>query len=276
MSKVKVNQFLQDLAKHSDAVKKCTAPLRHLGVTCFYYLSIKNNGDHVLLTDCPEVDDYYYDEKLYVKDPYLRHPDNYHSGFFFFETNQKQEFDASLAYIVRKFKISPLIGLCEKQEDSVEFFGFWGESNKSHYLERVYLNYASLLKAFANHFKEECRSIIKPDVGPFLSLRKLIGPDLFDCTATLQPKIDAESLRKCLIEIGFAAEVAKADSLSRRERECVRLLLKGKSMKETAALLSLSPRTVEHYVDTIKIKFSCQYKNEVFAIAEQLFEFGLI
>jgi len=56
-----INQLLQDLSKHSDAVKKCTRPLTNLGITCFYYVHIKNNGDYVLLTDCPHIDEYYFD-----------------------------------------------------------------------------------------------------------------------------------------------------------------------------------------------------------------------
>ena len=132
-----LNQFLKDLSKTSDAVKKCTRPLNHLGVTCFYYVLIKENGDQILLTDCPHVDEYYYQEKLYLKDPYLRHPDNYEPGLFFFESNKKEEYDQSLSYLERFFKISPLIGLCEKQVDSVEFFGFWGESEKSQVLIKL-------------------------------------------------------------------------------------------------------------------------------------------
>lgn len=271
-----LNQFLKDLGQHSDAVKKCTRPLLHLGITCFYYVYIDKNGNQVLLTDCPEVDDYYYDQKLYVKDPYLRHPDNYHPGFFLFESNNKEEYDDSLAYLARTFKISPIVGLCEKQEDAVEFFGFWGEARQSNAFERVYLNYAHLLKAFATHFKEKCSKIIQHEVGPSLSLPELIGHELFDCTATLQPKLDEKCLRKCLLDIGLGHEVELADALSRRERECIKLLLKGKSMKETAALLRLSPRTVEHYLENVKIKFDCQFKNELFSIAERLFEFGLI
>ncbi len=271
-----LNQFLKDLGRYSDIVKNCTRPLYHLGVSCFYYVYIDKNGNQVLLTDRPDVDDYYYDEKLFYNDPYLRHPDNYHPGFFFFETNHKNEFDNSLAYVVRTFKIEPIVGLCEKQEDAVEFFGFWGEANQSKNFERVYLNYANLLKAFAAHFKEKCSTIIQHEVGPSLSLPELIGQDLFDSTSTLQPKLDEQVLRKCLLDIGLSHEVEQADSLSRRERDCIKLLLKGKSMKETAALLRLSPRTVEHYLESVKIKFDCKYKNELFSIAERLCEFGLL
>ncbi len=272
MSDNQIRQFLKDLSKHSDAVKRCTRPLRHLGITCFYYLSIKDNGEHVLVTDHPEVADYYYDQKLYANDPYLRHPNNYKSGFFSIDTSHKEEFDASLVYIVRNFKMVPLIGLCERAKDSVEFFGFWGEIDAI----QIATKYTPLLQAFATHFKKECKSIIQPETGPSLCLRELLGAKQFDTVNTLQHQEEAKLIRKYLIEIGYEEHVTKADSLSQREKECIRLLLKGKAMKETASILHLSPRTIEHYINSAKSKLDYSYKNELFTFAEELAEFGLL
>lgn len=270
-----INQFLSDLSKHSNAVKQTCLPLRHLGVTCFYYVSIKKNGDHILLTDCPHIDEYYYQEKIYLKDPYVRHPDNFQPGFFFFENNQ--EFDESLIHTVERFRISPLVGLCKKQEDGgVEFFGFWGESQRTSAFENIYLNYTTLLKTFASYFKEECSTIIQKNTVPCLSLRELIGPDLFDAKITSQANEKEKLLRKVLIEMGFATDVAMAEKLSSRERECLTFLVQGKSSKEIASLLNLSPRTIEHYFEHIKNKLNFQYKNELFSFADRLIKFGLI
>jgi DNA-binding CsgD family transcriptional regulator len=43
--------------------------------------------------------------------------------------------------------------------------------------------------------------------------------------------------------------------LSRREREIVTLLVAGRSAKEAAATLGLSPRTVETYLERLKRRF---------------------
>jgi DNA-binding CsgD family transcriptional regulator len=43
--------------------------------------------------------------------------------------------------------------------------------------------------------------------------------------------------------------------LSRREREIVALLIAGRSVKEAAAALGLSPRTVEDYLARLKRRF---------------------
>lgn len=51
--------------------------------------------------------------------------------------------------------------------------------------------------------------------------------------------------------------------LTKRECECVFLLIRGKTAKEIAGLLSLSKRTVESYVENIKNKMNCQNKVEI-------------
>ena len=43
--------------------------------------------------------------------------------------------------------------------------------------------------------------------------------------------------------------------LSRRERQIVGLLIGGRSVKESAAVLGLSPRTVEGYLERLKQRF---------------------
>lgn len=52
--------------------------------------------------------------------------------------------------------------------------------------------------------------------------------------------------------------------LTKREYETLRELIKGKSNKEIAKILSLSPRTIDDYVESIKSKFSFQKKAELF------------
>lgn len=54
-----------------------------------------------------------------------------------------------------------------------------------------------------------------------------------------------------------------ASSLTKRQLACVHLLTKGMTMKQIAKSLSLSPRTVEHYLEAAKIKLNCLSKTEL-------------
>jgi DNA-binding CsgD family transcriptional regulator len=50
---------------------------------------------------------------------------------------------------------------------------------------------------------------------------------------------------------------------TKREAQCMLLLLKGKTMKEAADILSLSARTIEYYIKNMKIKIECRTKSEL-------------
>jgi DNA-binding CsgD family transcriptional regulator len=61
-------------------------------------------------------------------------------------------------------------------------------------------------------------------------------------------------------------------SISNRKRQCLELLLEGKSAKETALLLNLSHRTVEAYIDMLKVKFDCRTKLTLISRIHQMKE----
>ena len=51
--------------------------------------------------------------------------------------------------------------------------------------------------------------------------------------------------------------------LSKQQQACVFFLMRGKSMKEIAAILNLSVRTVESYFTMIKLKLGCTSKSQI-------------
>lgn len=63
--------------------------------------------------------------------------------------------------------------------------------------------------------------------------------------------------------IGDTASTYLTMQLSPRQLECLFFLLRGKTYKEIARILELSPRTIEKHVDILKEKFSSQSKNEL-------------
>jgi DNA-binding CsgD family transcriptional regulator len=51
--------------------------------------------------------------------------------------------------------------------------------------------------------------------------------------------------------------------LTIKQENCLFLLLRGKTIKEIAKILKLSPRTVENHMDGIKIKLGCKNKSDM-------------
>lgn len=58
--------------------------------------------------------------------------------------------------------------------------------------------------------------------------------------------------------------------LSRRQSECLFYFIRGKTIKGIAEILKLSPRTVEEYLNQVKLKFNCQTKPDLIEAAIQL------
>lgn len=89
-------------------------------------------------------------------------------------------------------------------------------------------------------------------------------------------EVNLESITLFLKDLGKQGYSQKASLLSSRERECLKILLQGKTAKETAAILSLTYRTIESYFENIKNKLSCSNKKELFPIAQILEKLGFL
>jgi len=103
----------------------------------------------------------------------------------------------------------------------------------------------------------------------------LKGED-FLCDELICPEIISSTRLAYYRDLGMGAEAKKAERLSCRERQCLRLLIEEKTAKETASILGLSRRTVEYYFENIKNKLSCWSKKEILSMARAFEELGLL
>jgi len=62
--------------------------------------------------------------------------------------------------------------------------------------------------------------------------------------------------------------------LSPREKQCLTLFQQAMTYTEIGSLLNLSPRTVEHYVESIKNKLNIHTRTELRIAAQKLVELG--
>lgn len=61
--------------------------------------------------------------------------------------------------------------------------------------------------------------------------------------------------------------------LSNRQKQCIEHLLKGQTAREIANQLNLSHRTIEHYIELLKIKFDC--RNKVQLVCRIIQQYGI-
>ncbi|MBF8263106.1 MAG: hypothetical protein HW387_771 [Parachlamydiales bacterium] len=260
--------------KYYNQIAKASQPLQnYFDITCLDYLKIYNDGRFVYLTNRPDCAEYYASEQLFRIDPYFRHPDTHQAGFFWLRINSSDDFKNYTCKISRQFNIhSPLV-FSEKGSNYVEIFCFSGEKEET--LHILYLKHSKLLRLFATHYKKELCLLLNKMEEESFSLVDLQGK-AFYAGLDQSPAINTESLHAYLIALGKKEEIKKAASLSQRERDCLRLLIRGNSAKDSALELHHSPRTVEFYLENVKNKLGCSNKHELFVIAGDFENLGLL
>ncbi len=259
----------------SDRIKKTTEPLNiHLGISCFFYIRITYQGQLIWLGNRPDCAEYYVDQKHFIKDPCMMHPISWESGCSLLEKVAPDNYQKTfLKETENLFDLNSWIILSKKELEFVELFGFVGEKRSQ--LEKIYLNHTYLLKSFTTYFKKEMNSVICQMAEESISLVALKGEDYYP-NSPIHPKIDLTTYQAFLEDCGMRSQIKKAALLSKRERQCIKLFLLGKSAKETALDLNLSPRTIEFYFENIKNKLICRNKCEIFSFCRDLEDLGLL
>lgn len=147
---------------------------------------------------------------------------------------------------------------------------------------RIKQNDLIVVKQDKMHIFEE--SFIKPISGFSMSIltfkfpwynenNEIIG--IFGCSTTISSGIAKflEDIQKLgllisnqfnsLSDINLTGGEIYGKYLSYQELNCLQLLLKGMTIKKIAANLCLSPRTVEHYLQNIKLKLNVTSTSEL-------------
>lgn len=119
-----------------------------------------------------------------------------------------------------------------RKKDYVELWSFIGQTYQPMFHDFC-INNISMLKELANL----CVSSLSEQEGLFLTER-------------------------AFIPLNIASDFDKK-FLTYREIECARLIIMGRTAKEIARDLNISPKTVEVYINNIKRKTGCHYKHEL-------------
>ena len=209
-----------------------------------------------------------------LQDPYLRDPSVYQLGICPWSSYGAEEFQQTVKQDVKEtLNSETAIVVIEKEENAVEFFGFAASAQSR--LAPLAFNHPSLLNSFGVHSKDKLAPIFLQMGEEPGFLPELKGEDYY-IGSPIVPELDKKANLAFLADLGLQKELEQIFKLSAREKECLCFLVKGKSAKETAALLGLSPRTIESYLDHIKTKWGCWSKQELFEIACHLTDLNLL
>lgn len=235
-----------------------------LGLTTFGYKRVYQNGQYLFLSTNQDWLQYHYQN---VKN---------HGAFF------QEAMDT--AHLNHSYRVLWPSTRHDHFLDALNHFGMWHGINfykwKGDYLElwtfstscdrgsisQIYLNTLSYFEDFIHYFNLKSNEIINVN-----DKKKLAQLEYGFSPPPLQ-----ESLLNPLSQIISQIKIDKflingpngIITLTKRESECIKLLGTGKSAKEVAAVLEISPRTVECYVNQIKEKTGCYSKSKLLKIIQ--------
>lgn len=242
-------------------------PLELFKIHHFTYFKHFSDGARISLSNKPKwIEDYYnltlFDSSLFEDKPSLYQPgfniwlgdydlDVYRHGKLYYNTSHS-------------------ITITELQPDGCEFFLFAAAAER--YQEINYLaNNINILYRFILYLKDKGKHIIKKAEKFKIKHPKQPGSfalfhDLITDEAKFQQMQEAKESFLALTPIHKYSVTNAASGklkLSRREIECIINLLNNKTNPEISRLMNISLRTVETYMDNIKLKLNCSSRQEL-------------
>lgn len=211
--------------------------LKPHGMTVFNYYRVYFDGRMIRFSSDKAWTEHYlkknYMMEMGVPDAYLTKPLNYF--LWLTEDCPKMLLDAAL-----NFNTSNGISIAEKHPEYIEYFCFATTLDNTRIINNFYLNNLDVLKQYGYTFREKAQQLIQNSEKTPIQL--------------LSEK--AWQLPSKSHEINSPLSVL----LSNRQAQCADLLLKGMTSKQIGRALDLSPRTIEGYIEDMKIKLQCQNK----------------
>lgn len=227
-------------------------PLFKLGIKYFVYMKIFEDGRFLHLTN----------HLAYCKD-YLLRIDNFgnilskfyssihEKSYFLLPYDQKGKDDVIDTVI--HHTIWNAFNIYKKSSSGYLTAHCFANDFQDPLFSGFYLKNICVLEHFCNYFDEKAKDLIDCKDQTKLSFKQKVDFLTVPETDILAQKID-DFLRETFIK-KYTLKVDKKDVLlSCRETECLNFLALGKTAKEIAKYLDLSPRTVEFYLQNIRKK----------------------
>jgi len=267
---MKEQNFYHPLRKHhrfSDSLRFLTVPIvEAFDLAQFCYFSIDSDGNSAALSTYPAWMEYYMNEKLFVFNPFLKSPKLIPEGIHLAKGVKDPAYLNSRKH-AESFGIQDSLVITLKMKEKLVGFSFGLKSNV--YQNPLIIREIPLLRNYCEFFLKEAAHTIRELESEPVNILPFKG-DAFKCSHL------NFGLSKCQKNKLLTLMRIPKTSLSSREKECLRFYLEGETASSIAKQLGLSRRTVESYLDNIKMKLNSYNKTDLLKQAKRLLDNGLL
>jgi len=220
-------------------------------INFFDYGKFYDNGDCLFLANNPSAVNFLFEKEyaLTVDIPdNLRKKESFH--YLIPETGP---YNKLLHEVKSFFNLVGIMDIIKRNENYYELFCFATHNNDTNQNINFYLNNKERLEYFTTYFKKSAHSIITSAENQLIHLPKHMRSNVTVFKKKQMALRDKFYLNDSLIDLKFTP----------REVECLAHLSHGWNTRDCAAKMALSCRTVESYINQIKLKIACNKKSGI-------------
>lgn len=238
----------------------CKPLFEYIGIKYFDWIRTYEDGGRLRLTTHPRWVEHYLTQEYYKFSQLERHPSLYRSGFTIWDYQAHKE-TTEVSLILKdmreNFNRGHGLSILKVHETYMDNFIFTTEVS-SEDINPLYLSNIESIERFTIYFISRAEKLISKAQKVFLPLEKekfLSG----DGSALQNNYKIKEFIASMPVEKAYLCKSHNSAYLSKRETQCLIYSLKGKSAKEIARILYLSPRSIETYLENIKSRLGFKY-----------------
>lgn len=217
------------------------SPLRAYNINYFTYNKHYTNGERIRLTTHPHHLKAFLENKYYLMGNIDANPELYQDQAVLISTLKNQFL---VEWLRKDFGVGNGVYIIRKGSNFTEYFNFVSTPENTGIIN-FYLNNLDFLQNFCTHFKEQGEPLI-------LEAEK----------NTLNHEYHHDAIPK-IINANSTILTNRFNKLTKRENDVAALLLKAATAKEIAKVLNINCRTVEDYIQKIRMKYNARNVNEL-------------
>ncbi len=234
---------------HADEMNHLCKPLTAFGISSFANARVNTRGEFSTVCNRPDYMRHYLEKKHHQADISAK-PVSFDAGqYVMWDMLECQGQTADMLRDANSFDYKHIFTMIKLSETHTNYYHFGTHLNTTS-INQWYLNNLDKLDLFIRYFDahlENSKSLSQ-------------GHDI--CFPIASEECQIDWMNRCAED--FSEELILTQ-FSKRQLECLRLLVSGLTAKEIGQALNLSHRTVEDYLSICKIKLKAKNKTDLIA-----------
>jgi DNA-binding CsgD family transcriptional regulator len=250
---------------YADELKNLCKPLEYLNITTFTHLQVDANNQLTGLSNHPTCWINYMEKNYFDCDPLvMTKSEKIDIGrYLVWDTVDCYGEASAMVQDAADFGFKHVFTIIKKEKDLTHFYNFGANLSDSG-INQVYVNNIDLLDRFIGFFNssvKRSKNLVEAYAIVMNSNKKQFNN--FNHKETfLSSRLKEE---KSLFLQTLLNSKSTPYYLTRKELECAKLLVEGKTAKEIARICCLSFRTIEDRINSLKQKLNARNKSELIA-----------